>query len=204
MFINSPFLIALFNRLALKLLCLITTLTQLSPPIPRDTPHPLAFFSLVPMNGQASAALKGPENAHLVSKFYRHKAVLDGLDIGLYIGSKSRYTLSTLRRSGDVTVQGSSISRIQCSFELHETSNEIMVHDRSTNKSTRFFGKTAQSFEERRGLRRVLTDSETNLELGFGGATSDLYQFRLVWHDRDDLTTKLNIEKTIPFRPVLR
>ncbi|KAH7175620.1 calcium/calmodulin-dependent protein kinase [Dactylonectria macrodidyma] len=151
--------------------------------MPRDAPHPFALFSLVPLNERAFQVLDLPDNSHHVSSFWHEDEHLRGLDVGIHIGSKSRYTLATIGRMGDILVEGSSISRIQCSFEISEINQkEIMLHDRSTNKSTYFFGETAMSFENRHPHRRVVVDNKVNLEFGFGRDAGDLYQFRIVWH----------------------
>ncbi|RMZ85097.1 hypothetical protein DV738_g76, partial [Chaetothyriales sp. CBS 135597] len=182
--------------------------------MPRQSPHPLAFFSLVPLNNRATAVLGHPENAHLVSSFTDKKnnnSVLYGLDIGPFIGSKSRYTLATIGRCGDVLVEGRGISRIHCSFELHEgNKTEVLLQDRSSNKSTKFFGETAVGFESGRAHRRVVVDESINLVLGLGGAACDLLQFRIVWHPRDKRATDLYFDyrednprqtRTIPDEP---
>ncbi|EFY84639.1 calcium/calmodulin-dependent protein kinase [Metarhizium acridum CQMa 102] len=164
--------------------------------MPRS-PHPLALFSLVPANDRAAAVLLQPENSRLVSRFVDSNLHVEGygLDIGLFIGSKSRYTLATIGRCGDIIVEGAGISRIQCSFEIHENNQrEIMLQDRSTNKSTQFFGETARPFESGRTHRRVVLDEQVNLEFGFGGAACDLYRFRIAWHDRGKLMANLNID----------
>lgn len=165
--------------------------------MPRNGPHPLAFFSLVPMNDRARAILNQPDNAHLVSVFGDREShgILHGLDIGLYIGSKSRYMLATIGRCGDIIVEGPGISRIHCSFELHEDNKkEIMLQDRSSNKSTQFFGETVMPFEPGRAHRRVVVDKNVNLEFGFGGVACDLYRFRIVWHKRDELAADMHID----------
>lgn len=117
-----------------------------------------------------------------------------GLDIGVFIGSKSRYTLATIGRCGDITVEGAGISRIQCSFEINEDNQtEIMLQDRSSNKSTQFFGNTAMPFELGRTHRRVVVDENVNLRFGFGGVGCDLYLFRIVWREKDKLMANLCI-----------
>ena len=165
--------------------------------MPRDRPHPLAFFSLVALNKRAYAVLNHPDNIHNVSVFrdpMQDKNILHGLDIGLHIGSKSRYTLATIGRCGDILVEGSSVSRIQCSFEMHEKTKQIMLQDRSSNRSTQFFGDTAVPFELWRPHRRVVVHEKVNLIFGFGGVACDLYQFQIVWHKRDDLKANMNLD----------
>ena len=74
--------------------------------MPRPEPHYLALFSLIPNNDRARNVLAHPNNIHLVSlipnakHFENPEAVDYGLNIGFHIGSKSRYTLATLGRSG--------------------------------------------------------------------------------------------------------
>lgn len=170
------------------------------PPKAKDT-HPLALFTLVPANNRARAVVDHPENSHLVSHIAIDPDDPDdpgddqrGLDIGVFIGSKSRYTLATIGRCGDITVEGAGISRIQCSFEINEDNQtEIMLQDRSSNKSTQFLGNTAMPFELGRTHRRVVVDENVNVQFGFGGVGCDLYRFRIVWHDRNKLMANLCI-----------
>ena len=102
--------------------------------MPRPEPHPLALFSLVPLNDRAVAVLNHPDNSHLVS-LVPIKQVF-GIEVGFHIKSSSRYTLATLGRNGDITVEGSSISRIQCSFEIHEEFGTVILYDRSNSQTT--------------------------------------------------------------------
>ena len=86
--------------------------------MPRASPHPLTLFSLIPQNDRAVAVLTHSNNYHLVSLIPNAPNPLHsseptyGLNVGFHIGSKSRYTLATLGRSGtDIIVEGSSILR---------------------------------------------------------------------------------------------
>ncbi|EER36541.1 calcium/calmodulin-dependent protein kinase [Histoplasma capsulatum H143] len=153
--------------------------------MPRPCPHPLALFSLVPLENRARAALDHPDNSHLVSTFNDDDGnQVAGIDIGFHIGSTSRYTLATLGRSGaDVTVEGSGISRIQCSFELNPDSHVVMLYDRSNSQTTQVFGEDAIPFETGR-IRRIAVEPRLNTRFGIGGVRSDLVQFELQWHRR--------------------
>ncbi|KID86236.1 calcium/calmodulin-dependent protein kinase [Metarhizium guizhouense ARSEF 977] len=167
--------------------------------MPRNRPHPLALFSLVPENDRARAVVDHPENSHLVSHILDDQAPRGnnsrGLNIGVFIGSKSRYTLATIGRCGDITVEGAGISRIHCSFEINEDNQkEIMLQDRSSNKSTQFFGNTAIPFELGRTHRHVVVDENVNLQFGFGGVTCDLHRFRIVWHEPGRLMPNLHVD----------
>lgn len=156
--------------------------------MPRKEPHPYAFFSLLPLNKRAKAIVEHPDNAHLVSTIVDNmNNVQDGLDIGPFITSGSRYTLATIGRTGNIKVEGQSISRIQCSFEIHEGNmTEVMLQDRSSNHSTKLFGEKAMGFEAGRPYRRVVIDQATNLVFGFGGIDCDQHKFQIVWHDRNN------------------
>ncbi len=145
----------------------------------RPHPHPLALFSLVPLNDRALAVLTHPDNTGLVSTLADGRL---GLDVGFHVGSSSRYTLATLGRSGaDITVEGSSISRIQCSFEIHEEYDVVMLYDRSNSLSTQVSGTNATPFERGRA-RRIVMGIDFNTEIGIGGVSCDLIRFSLEWH----------------------
>src|SRR5438045_265015 len=144
----------------------------------RPSPHPLTVFSLIPLNPRAEDVVDHPENQHLVSLVPGTKSrnneegVQHGLNIGFHIGSKSRYTLATLGRNGDIIVEGSSIARVQCSFEIHQDTEEIMLYDQSTSRSTQTIGEKAMPFDGERSERYVVVGKEekgVNNEFGFGG-----------------------------------
>lgn len=111
--------------------------------------------------------------------------LIDGilaLDIGLQVRSKSCYTLATLGRGeADVFVEGSSIAKIQCSFEIDPDTSVIMFYDRSHGQTTQVFGENATPFEHGR-LRRVVVHEGRNKVIGMGGVGKDLVLFELKWH----------------------
>jgi len=163
----------------------------MSHPQLRVRPHPLALFSLIPLNQQTvEGVVDHPDNRHLVSfvpgaeNTLNPAEVARGLNIGFQIGSKSSYTLATIGRTGDITVEGSSISRIQCSFEIHKDTEEIFLYDRSSSWSTQTFGPSALPFELERPNRRVVVAKKVNNQLGFGGVGCNLFQFEMYWHKR--------------------
>jgi hypothetical protein len=119
-----------------------------------------------------------------------------GLEIGLRIGSKSRYTPATLGRCGDIIVERSAISRSQCLFEFHEKTKQVMLQDRSSNNATQFFGETAMPFELGRPHRRVVVDKKVNPALGLGSVACGFHRFRivLVWHERDELPAEMYLD----------
>lgn len=188
--------------------------------------HPLTLFSLIPVNKRAKALLHHPDNRHLVSVLpdvedeNGKKGEVHGFNIGFHIGSKSRHTLATLGRSGaDVTVDGSDISKIQCSFEFHQDTHEIMLYDRSTAQSTQTYGENATLFERTRTPRRVVVREKVNDAFRLGGGQCDVVQFAIHWHkftfdkeeqinNRDDnprfAQTEDGTETIIPSRRVTR
>lgn len=108
------------------------------------------------------------------------------LDIG-HIQSihGSEPTLVTLGRDGDVVLQGSTISRIQCSFEINSETQIVMFIDRSSNQSTQVFGKNSYSFAN--GLeRKVVVQKGLNPIIGMGGINRNDIQFELIWHHQND------------------
>jgi hypothetical protein len=95
--------------------------------MPRPQPHPLALFSLKPLNPRAKDVVAHPCNSHLVSTVGDDGAL--ALDIGFHIRSKSCNTLATLGRGEtDIFVEGSSIAKVQCSFEIDLDTNVVSGH----------------------------------------------------------------------------
>ncbi|OJD15570.1 STE protein kinase [Emergomyces pasteurianus Ep9510] len=163
---------------------------------PRPVPHPRALFSLLPMGENAQAVLNHPSNRHLLSKFLEHDQEFVGIEIGFHIGSAAQYTLATLGRSGaDITVDGPSISRIQCSFEVLPEINTVMLYDRSNSQTTEVCGPGAISFEPGR-LRRIVVRHDINNMFRIRSSESDLIQFRLVWH-RPDFNSTYEVKNRV-------
>lgn len=148
-------------------------------------PHPFALFTLIPLNDTARAISKDANNSHLTRHVYRDDSntTETGLQVGFHINSGSKSILATLGRdNADIVTAGPHFSRIQCSFEVNETTNVIMLRDRSSAGTTRFHGPSALPFMPGQGQRRIIVDPDTNLHLGFGGSRADMAQFRLSWH----------------------
>ena len=147
--------------------------------MPRPLPHPLALFSLAPLNKSAEDVVAHVANSHLVSTLSDGTL---GLDIGFHIRSKSCDTLATLgRNDNDITMEGSSLGRVQCSFEIDLATGIFMVYDRSNGQTTQLSGQDAMPFEYGR-LRRVVVHRMVNIILGMGGVKCNLVQFKLRWH----------------------
>ena len=141
----------------------------------------LALFSLVSINAQAREVLAHPGNTSLVSHIPWAEPRY-GLDIGLHIGSSLRFTLATLGRSGaDITVEGSSISRSQCSFEIHEEYSVVALYDRSNALSTQVYGMNATPFMPGRP-RRVIVGMDLNTEIGISAVSCNLVRSHSEWY----------------------
>ncbi len=145
-------------------------------------PHPLALFSLLPHqeNERAKFVVSHPDNIHHVSTFSNGK---EALDIGFHIRGKSSTTLATLGRGveADIYMEGSSIAKVQCSFEIDLEAGVVMLYDRSHGCTTQVFGENATPFEHGR-IRKVLVQQDLNTIIGMGGEGRDLVQFELEWH----------------------
>jgi hypothetical protein len=162
----------------------------------RPFPHPLALFSLVPVlgNERARNVVAHPDNSHHVS------TLPDGvraLDVAFHIRGKSSKTLATLGRGidADIFVEGASIAKIQCSFEIPVDldTGVVMLYDRSFAKSTQVFGENAMPFE-REGDRKVLVQEDLSTIIGIGGEHRDLIQFKLEWHqDPTQMATRASL-----------
>ena len=147
--------------------------------MPHRSTHPLALFSLIPINERAKAVTTHPYNSHLISAFAIDQLAID---VGLHIRSKSCNTLATLGRGdADILVEGSNISKIQCSFEIHPDTGVVMLYDRSHHRTTQVFGDNVIPFENER-IRQVVVHQELNTIIGMGGAKRNLIRFRLKWH----------------------
>jgi hypothetical protein len=145
-------------------------------------PHHLALFSLVadPENERAERVISHPDNIRHVSTL---SDGVEALDVGFHIRGKSSTTLATLGRGveADIYVEGSSIAKIQCSFEIDLDTGVVMLYDRSFAQSTQVFGENATPFEHGR-VRKVLVQKGHNIIIGIGGERRDLVQFKLRWH----------------------
>ena len=117
--------------------------------MPRSCPHPGVLFSLRPRSERAKRLVAHPNNAHNVS------TLSDGtlaLHVGFHLHGKSSTTLATLGRGvhADIFVEGSDISRVQCSFEIDLDTGVVMLYDRSFANSTQVYGEGATPFERER------------------------------------------------------
>lgn len=145
-----------------------------------------SLFSLVPITPKAIDVVRHPHNRQLA---YRLNDDTLALDIGLHIHSKSRSPsiLATLGRddAADIFLDGPSISRIQCSFEINLDSRVIMIVDRSRALTTQVYSadtptSAVAQFELGRPFPpKVVIMRTLNEQLGMGGTHRDLVKFEL-------------------------
>ncbi len=151
-------------------------------------PNQQALFSLIPLNDKATAAVKDEDNSHLVSISLETK--VPSFDIGFHIsGPHPNNTLVTLGRNDcDIYLRPSSISRIQCSFEVDDlNSGIVMFYDRSPKHNTRVSGvKESAQFQKERSPSRVLVCPGFNDIISMGGVHHNLIEFRLEWIKSED------------------
>jgi hypothetical protein len=138
-------------------------------------PHPLALFSLVPVKGneRAKRAVAHPDNIRHVSTFSNGR---EALDVGFHIRGRSSTTLATLGRGteADIYLEGSSIAKVQCSFEIDLDTGVVMLYDRSHGCTTQVSGENAMPFERER-VQKVLVQKGLNTIIGMGGERRDLF-----------------------------
>ncbi|KAF2179939.1 kinase-like protein [Zopfia rhizophila CBS 207.26] len=163
---------------------------------PRSHPHPLALFALKPLNERAEDVVAHPINDYFVSTL--NDGTL-GLDVGHVRSKSGNSTLATLGRGdADIFVEGSSIAKIQCSFEIDLNTNIVMLYDRSHGQTTQVFGENATPFQHGR-LRKVVVQKGLNTIIGMGGEGRNLVQFKLQWqHGPTEMTEKIKNRESNP------
>lgn len=155
-------------------------------------PHPLALFSLIPLNERAKSVLEQRENTRHVSTLPNGK---QALDVGFQLHGTTSTTLATLGRhvDADIYVEGGSIAKIQCSFEIDLDTGIVMLFDRSHGHTTQVFCQNVRPFEHGR-VRKVLVQEKLNTIIGMGGECCNLFEFKLKWHR--DSTKKVEAIKS--------
>ncbi len=160
----------------------------------KPQPHPHALFSLIPYENNRGAQMIIEQNRHLVSVIpnfhdvHDRRQVMYGINVGFFIGNRSRGTLASIGRNGDIVTPtppsawpGASkwarVSRIQCSFEVHPNANVVLLYDRSSRGDTDLTGVNARSFVLGRVPRRVVIGYGINDRFAFRDV-----EFQIVWH----------------------
>ncbi len=160
----------------------------------RRLPFKDALFLLVPNNPKAESVVDAEDNEHLVS--FSAKGV-KAFDIGFHINSQySTNTLVTLGRDNcDIFLKPTSISKIQCSFEIDDLNTGIvMLYDRSHSLSTHVSGMNNRPFEAGRFPRKVLVHPGCNDKISMGGKKGDLIMFKIEWLLKEDQINRVTRE----------
>lgn len=98
--------------------------------------HRLAVFRLKPLNDRARQVVANPNNKHLVSGVGPKNLFLDigGIPSAVNDG----VTLATLGRHGDVHIEGASVARVQCAFEVDPVSQVVICTTSRTTTQPRY------------------------------------------------------------------
>lgn len=141
---------------------------------PEDT-----VFSLLPQNKEAIQVVNHPDNGYLAWKKDRNST----LALAIQSPSDGHGVLARLGRGTDVdvTIQGSAISKLQCSFEMRHDTNAVMLYDRSSSQTTHVIGPDSIGFEHGRP-RRVVLLNKVNTLIAIGSLTGTYICFKLKWH----------------------
>ncbi|ROW08765.1 hypothetical protein VPNG_06404 [Cytospora leucostoma] len=162
--------------------------------MPLPKPHRSALFSLYPLNQRAEEVVTHPSNAYLAS------CLDDALVLNICYGrsaSGDKGTLATIGRNGDIIVEGSTIARVQCSFEIDLQTKIIMFYDRSHSQTCQVYGENATPFEHTRPSRKVVVRKNVNTIIGMGGVARNLIKFELRWHNGDPDETNDPIDAAV-------
>jgi hypothetical protein len=138
------------------------------------------LFWLVPKNDPAKRVVDDPINTqHVV-----HLPGAEGLvlQISLPVNEPPITRLATLGGKGDIAIQNGRVASIQCSFWMYGLEYpEVMLHQESKTEETVMHGSSAIDFDKETIGKRILLDSRTNLEIGFGGVNGQHWLFEVVW-----------------------
>ena len=112
------------------------------------------------------------DNIHQVSTLSNG---VQALDISFHIHEKSSTNLATLGRGveADIYVEGSSIVKVQCFFEIDLDTGIVIFFDRSHGCTTQVSGENATPFEHER-IWKVLVQKDLNTIIGMVGERRDL------------------------------
>ena len=90
--------------------------------------------------------------------------------------------LATLGREGDITIEGPTVSPIQCSFQINPLSNEILLCDNSSNKSIDTNGGPSVTYDPARQPRRVVIRHGVNNIFKASSSKNEYVHFEIIWH----------------------
>ncbi|KAK2762587.1 hypothetical protein FQN54_000760 [Arachnomyces sp. PD_36] len=146
-------------------------------------PPPGTIFSLIPLNQEALDVANNPLNSRLACDLWGNGTALS---VGS-VPSKSPTSLITIGRDpgNDIYVEHDSVSRVQCSFEIHPRSQAVMIWDRSNQGSTQVLHQEgSDTFPIQAWRRKVVVHKGVNTAFGIGEGDDDtpVVRFRMEWH----------------------
>ncbi|KAK4141232.1 kinase-like domain-containing protein, partial [Dichotomopilus funicola] len=135
--------------------------------------HKDTLFLLIPTNGEAEAALNLPANSRYVSSFSSLSP--RGLEVGFHVTSVPSRVLATVGRKGDLTLQGSSVSRTHVAFEMHPDTLVVRL-------SVKAKGAKTVTVHRQIGAQPGVVEGDCVLTYGVEyGLTIAQYTFRVSW-----------------------
>ncbi|KAK0709148.1 hypothetical protein B0T26DRAFT_874297 [Lasiosphaeria miniovina] len=138
-------------------------------------------FYLRPLNDRAQAAIENPKNTVHVRLSRTNERVLSVGHVRSTRG-EHRTTLITIGRDADIVVDGCSIAKIQCSFEIDIEKGLVVFYDRSHLQTSNILGPCATPFQSGSPRNTPLL-AGTDTIIGMGGPQSTHVMFELVWYD---------------------
>ena len=133
-------------------------------------PRPLALFSLCPYRGNERAKRAV---ARKISITCQHYLIVYKLSTSVFTSAVNHLQPLQHYVEADIYVEGFSIAKIQCSFEIDLDAGVVMFFDRSHGCTTRVSGENATPFEHGR-VQKVLVQKKINTIIRMGGERRDL------------------------------
>ncbi|KND88693.1 hypothetical protein TOPH_06734, partial [Tolypocladium ophioglossoides CBS 100239] len=127
---------------------------------------------LYPFNNRAKSVLAHPSNEHLLAWLNR-RLVLSIGHIRPISGDST--TLATLGRNGDVIVEGYTIAKIQCSFEIDLDTKVVMFCDRSHNQTSQVLVRRGAPRRRHYRCPAAIPPARSRLKEGHGSMQSRLF-----------------------------
>ncbi|KAK3380174.1 hypothetical protein B0T24DRAFT_675888 [Lasiosphaeria ovina] len=138
-------------------------------------------FYLRPLNDRAQAVIENPKNKDHVRLSRTNERVLSVGHVRSTRG-EHRTTLTAIGLDADIVVDGCSIAKIQCSFEIDIEKGLLVFYDRSHLQTSNVFGPCATPFQPG-SPRNITLLAGTDTIIGMGGPQSTHVMFELVWYD---------------------
>lgn len=151
--------------------------------MPAKKKTPRGIFALFPDTKAGKVALSAKKSTHDFS--VREKPLWQnqrnfGRSIPVKLPCRNTdLTLISFGRRGTWKIKDDKVADIQCSFEIHRLTGEILLYDRSPDASTVLLGEKSTAFWG--SPRRVVVNDKINLQFGFPGSGVGGFQWTITW-----------------------